>query len=51
MTADAPRRGAFGLAVIALIMIGVLASLGVWQLQRRTEKHALIAAILLLLEL
>lgn len=40
-----PRRGILGLALIALVMIGVLTSLGVWQLQRRTQKHALIAAL------
>ncbi|MBB5052380.1 cytochrome oxidase assembly protein ShyY1 [Afipia massiliensis] len=39
------QRGVFGLAVIALIMVSVLASLGVWQLRRKDEKHALIAAL------
>jgi cytochrome oxidase assembly protein ShyY1 len=39
------RRGIFGLAVIALIMVSVLASLGVWQLRRKDEKRALIAAL------
>jgi len=39
------QRGIFGLAVIALIMVSVLASLGVWQLRRKDEKHALIAAL------
>ena len=38
------RRG-FGLGVFTLVMIGVLIGLGVWQLQRRAEKHALIAAL------
>jgi cytochrome oxidase assembly protein ShyY1 len=38
-------RGITGLAVIALIMVSVLASLGVWQLRRKDEKHALIAAL------
>ena len=33
------------MAVIAFVMVAVLAELGVWQLQRRTEKHALIAAL------
>jgi len=42
---SAPARGVFGLAVIALIMVSVLASLGVWQLRRKDEKHALIAAL------
>ena len=40
-----PARGIFGLALIALIMVSVLASLGVWQLRRKDEKHALIAAL------
>lgn len=38
-------RGIFGLAVIALVMVSVLVSLGVWQLRRKDEKHALIAAL------
>lgn len=38
-------RGIAGLAVIALIMVSVLASLGIWQLRRKDEKHALIAAL------
>jgi cytochrome oxidase assembly protein ShyY1 len=33
------------MTVIALVMIAVLVSLGVWQLKRRTEKHVLIAAL------
>lgn len=46
MTAvEARPRGVLGLTIIALVMVGVLASLGVWQLQRRDEKHALIAAL------
>ncbi|MBX9711458.1 MAG: SURF1 family protein [Xanthobacteraceae bacterium] len=46
MTEKAARpRGAFGMAVIVFVMIAVLVGLGVWQLQRRTEKHALIAAL------
>jgi cytochrome oxidase assembly protein ShyY1 len=44
-TDTAPRRGILGLGVIALVMIGVLTSLGVWQIQRRTQKHELIAAL------
>ncbi len=39
------RRGVAGLAIIAALMVAVLAGLGVWQLQRRVEKHALIAAL------
>lgn len=38
-------RGIFGLAVIALVMVSVLVSLGLWQLRRKDEKHALIAAL------
>lgn len=38
-------RGIFGLAVIALVMVSVLASLGVWQLRRKDEKRALITAL------
>lgn len=45
MTTRPHRRGIAGLAIIALVMVGVLVSLGVWQLQRRVEKHALIAAL------
>jgi cytochrome oxidase assembly protein ShyY1 len=37
------RRLGFGLFTLA--MVGVLIGLGVWQLQRRVEKHALIAAL------
>jgi cytochrome oxidase assembly protein ShyY1 len=45
MTAGlAPRRTA-GLAVFTLAMVAMLIGLGVWQLQRRVEKHALIAAL------
>ncbi|ABD90316.1 SURF1 family protein [Rhodopseudomonas palustris] len=41
-----PRsRGRLGLGVIAALMVAVLLSLGVWQLQRRVQKHALIAAL------
>jgi cytochrome oxidase assembly protein ShyY1 len=38
------RRG-FGLGIFTLAMIALLIGLGVWQLQRRTQKHALIAAL------
>jgi surfeit locus 1 family protein len=42
----APRaRGIAGLAIIAIVMVSVLISLGVWQLHRKDEKHALIAAL------
>jgi len=38
-------RGIAGLAVIAFIMVSVLTSLGLWQLRRKDEKHALISAL------
>ena len=41
-TAGRPRLG-FGLFTVA--MVAVFIGLGVWQLQRRVEKHALIAAL------
>ena len=46
-TTDQPARtrGIFGLAVIALVMVSVLVSLGLWQLRRKDEKHALISAL------
>lgn len=34
-----------GLGLFSLLMVGVLVGLGVWQLQRRVEKHALIAML------
>lgn len=39
------RRGAAGFTLFTLVMMAVFVSLGVWQLQRRAEKHALIAAL------
>jgi cytochrome oxidase assembly protein ShyY1 len=39
------RRPVAGFAVFTLIMVAVFAGLGVWQLQRRVEKHALIAML------
>lgn len=38
-------RGTLGLAVISLVIVTVLTGLGIWQLQRRNEKHVLIAAL------
>jgi surfeit locus 1 family protein len=38
-----PRRIGFG--VFTLLMVTVFVGLGLWQLQRRVEKHALIAAL------
>jgi cytochrome oxidase assembly protein ShyY1 len=44
MTHELRKRGAsFG--IFTLVMLALFVSLGVWQLQRRTEKHALIAAL------
>jgi surfeit locus 1 family protein len=41
----APRRGVVGLAIFTALILTLLLGLGVWQLQRRVEKHALIAAL------
>ena len=43
-TGERRRRGA-GFGVFTLAMVTVFVGLGVWQLQRRVEKHALIAAL------
>jgi cytochrome oxidase assembly protein ShyY1 len=40
-----PKRGVAGFAVFTLVMLALFIGLGVWQLQRRVEKHALIAAL------
>ena len=42
---SATRRGVAGFGVFTLLMVALLVGLGVWQLQRRVEKHALIAAL------
>jgi cytochrome oxidase assembly protein ShyY1 len=39
------RRGIAGFGVFTLLMVALFVGLGVWQLQRRVEKHALIAAL------
>ena len=39
------RRGIAGFAIFTLLMVAAFAGLGIWQLQRRVEKHALIAAL------
>jgi surfeit locus 1 family protein len=39
------RRGSVGLGIVTLVILAVLLSLGFWQLQRRTQKHLLIAAL------
>lgn len=45
-TAPSPRRrGIAGLGLVTLVIVAVLLGLGAWQLQRRGEKHALIAAL------
>lgn len=44
MTATAGRRR-LGFGLFTLAMVVVLTGLGLWQLQRRAEKHALIAAL------
>lgn len=41
----ARRRGTIGFGVFTLAMVAVLAGLGIWQLQRRADKHALIALL------
>jgi cytochrome oxidase assembly protein ShyY1 len=38
-------RGRAGFAIFTLAMVAVCVGLGLWQLQRRVEKHALIAAL------
>jgi len=40
-----PRRSVAGFGVFTLAMLALFIGLGVWQLQRRVEKHALIAAL------
>jgi cytochrome oxidase assembly protein ShyY1 len=43
--AASQRRGRFGFGIFTLAMIAVFIGLGLWQLQRRAEKHALISAL------
>ena len=45
MTTDIRRRGTRAFAAFTAVLIAIFISLGVWQLQRRAEKHALIAAL------
>jgi surfeit locus 1 family protein len=42
---SASRRGRIGFGAFTLLMVALFVGLGVWQLQRRIEKHALIAAL------
>jgi surfeit locus 1 family protein len=42
---SAGRRGGIGFGAFTLLMVALFVGLGVWQLQRRVEKHALIAAL------
>lgn len=39
------RRGKAGFAIFTLAMVAVCIGLGLWQLQRRVDKHALIATL------
>ena len=45
VTAGRRRRGGIGFGVFTLAMVAVFVGLGIWQLQRRVEKHALVAAL------
>jgi surfeit locus 1 family protein len=42
---SARRRSGIGFGTFTLLMVALFVGLGVWQLQRRVEKHALIAAL------
>jgi cytochrome oxidase assembly protein ShyY1 len=44
-TVSATPRGIAGLGIFTLLTLALLIGLGVWQLQRRAEKHALIAQL------
>ena len=44
MTHELGKRGT-SFALFTLVMVALLVGLGLWQLQRRVEKHALIAAL------
>ena len=39
------RKPGFGFGIFTLVMVAIFTGLGIWQLQRRVEKHALIAAL------
>ena len=40
-----PEKRGLGFGIFTLVMVALFIGLGVWQLQRRLEKHALIAAL------
>ena len=42
---EAVRKRSFGFGVFTAVMLALFTGLGFWQLQRRVEKHALIAAL------
>jgi len=45
MSGAGSLRSTIGMTVLALVMTAILTGLGFWQLERRDEKHALIAAL------
>jgi cytochrome oxidase assembly protein ShyY1 len=45
MTATPPKSGIRAFAVFTVLMVALFVGLGIWQLERRAEKHALIAAL------
>jgi cytochrome oxidase assembly protein ShyY1 len=45
MNDTAQQRTPWGFGVFTVVMVGVFIGLGLWQLQRRVEKHTLIAAL------
>jgi len=45
MIARSGSRGTTTFAIFTLVMVAAFVGLGIWQLQRRVEKHALIAAL------
>jgi surfeit locus 1 family protein len=45
MTSAVPKQGTITFFIFTLVMVAAFAGLGIWQLQRRVEKHALIAAL------
>jgi cytochrome oxidase assembly protein ShyY1 len=45
MAMSGNRRNAAGFGAFTLLMVALFVGLGIWQLQRRIEKHALVAAL------